>query len=114
MIKLTLFMLLALGVIVGLVQPRRAVRFLALSLFVPVIALVALNVTRDTLSTLGPVQRLGLIVLGLVVVSFVLLRLVLPQGVWAGVLSHVIYDGIKLAFNAPLRFLRWLFRRRPR
>ncbi len=112
--KLTIFTLLALGVIVGLVQPRRAVRFLALTLIVPVLALVALNVTRDTLSTLPPLQRIAVIVVGLVVVCLVLLRLLLPQGVWAGVVSHVIYDGIKLVVLAPARFLRWLFRRPPR
>lgn len=111
MIKLTIFTILALGVIVGLVQPSRVARFLALSLFVPLVVFVALSVTKETLSTLPPLQRIVVVLVGLVVACLLVLRFVLPQGVWAGVLSHVIYDGMKLVVVAPLRVLRWLFRR---
>jgi hypothetical protein len=93
----------------GLVQPRRAVRYLAFAVFVPVLLLVALRVTEQMLSALSPLHRAALMILGAVALGLLLFRVLLP-GLWTGIASHIIYDGLKLAASVPARFLRWLIR----
>lgn len=107
------FLLLILGVMLGAVKPRTLGKLVLLLTLAPVFALVALSVVLSSLAGMSPSQQilfLATVVLPASLVCLViLLKLVLPRDVWAGIVAGFIYDALKFLFGLPVRLVRWLY-----
>jgi hypothetical protein len=107
---LVIYLGLALGIMFGLVKPQRFGRFIVGLIVGPVLTGVAYSVGRDVLLSFPTAQRGAIIVIAFIPVTLLLLRLVLPKDIWAGVVSGFIHDGLKLVFTLPFKLVRSGFR----
>lgn len=107
---LLIYLALALGIVVGLVKPRRFGRFLLGLLIGPILIGIALTSGRQVFESLSPLQKIAIITIGVIPAVLVLLRIVLPRDVWAGVVSGFVYDLLKWVFLLPIKLGRSVFR----
>jgi hypothetical protein len=107
---LVIYLGLALGVMFGLVKPRRFGKFIISLVIGPVLVGAAYTLGRDVLMTFSPAERVAIIAIALIPATLVLLRLVLPRDIWAGVVSGFIYDALKWLFMLPIKLIRSGFR----
>jgi hypothetical protein len=105
---LLMFILIALGITIGLVKPRRMGRLVIWLIFGPALIGVGFNMGKQIFWTLSPVQQILFIILVPVGAIVILLRLVLPRDVWANVLGNFIYDLLKFVVLLPFRMIGWL------
>lgn len=107
---LVIYLVLALGIVVGVVKTRRFGRFVVGLLVGPILVGIALTSGRHAFESLSPLQRIGIIAIGAITVVFILLRILLPRDVWAGVISSILYDALKWVFLLPVKICRSAFR----
>ena len=98
-------MVLGLGVTLGLVKPRRVGRFLFGLVFGPVLIGIGFTLGAQIFDTLPPVQKVAFVLVVGLAAIIVLLRIVLPRDIWAGVVSAFVYDVLKFLVAAPFRAL---------
>ena len=101
---------LALGMVMGVVKPRRFGRFVVGLLVGPILIGIALTSGRPAFESLSPLEKTGIIAIGAITAVFVLLKIVLPRDVWAGVVSAFVYDVLKWVFLLPIKLGRSAFR----
>lgn len=104
-----MYVLLALGIILGLVKPRRLGRFAAGLVIGPVLASIALTAGNELFASLSLVQKILAVVLVLIIGVPMLLWVVLPRDIWAGVVSGFLYDVLKSIFMLPVRLIGWAY-----
>ena len=107
------FLLLILGVMVGAVKPRTLGKFVAWLLLAPVFLIVLLSVLRESLAGMSPSQQVlflaTVVIPALLICVAVLLRMVLPRDVWAGIVASFLYDVLKFLFGLPVRLVKRLY-----
>jgi hypothetical protein len=101
--------LLGFGVMLGVVRPRTLGKFIAALIFGPILIAVALIAGRAVFASLSLAQQILLVVPASLIGLAVLLRIILPRDIWAGVVSAFIYDVLKYLFGLPARLVRWLY-----
>lgn len=102
-------LLLAVGLLVGVVKPRSIGKLVVGLLFIPPLLLAALVVGRSAFAGLSLPAQILFVATALPVGLAVLLRLVLPRDVWAGIVSSFLYDLLRHLFGLPVRLVRWLY-----
>lgn len=105
---MVILVFLGLGVIVGLVKPRRVGGFLMWLIFGPVLIMVAFNEGREIFAQLSPLQQLAFALLAGLGAIVILLKLTLPPRVWDTVIGSFIYDLLKAIVLTPFRIIGWL------
>lgn len=107
-LPLLIFILLALGIMLGVVKPKRMGKFLLWLILGPVLTGVAFALGKQVFASLTPLQQAIFVILGSVAAFAIVLRLVLPKGVWDSLLGDLIYDLLRSVMLLPFRMLGWL------
>jgi hypothetical protein len=100
---------MGLGMMMGIVKPRRFGKYIAGLIFTPILIGVGWTITRTTFAGLSPIQQILFFIPALLIGLAIMLRLVLPRDVWAGVVAGFIYDVLKFLFRLPVRMVRYLY-----
>lgn len=107
-LQVLVFVLLSLGIIVGVVKPKRIGSFILWLIVGPVLMGVAFSLGKQVFLSLPPLQQLLFVILVAVAALVILLRVALPKGVREAVIGDFIYDALKFVVRLPFKILGWI------
>lgn len=116
-IKVLIFILMAIGLIFGLVSKARIGKYILGLVFIPIVLGVIWTIFKGAYSGMSALQSMLFATIILVVGLVVVLRILLGKELWSTVVGNFIYDVIKWLFLLPFRMIKWILehirRRRP-
>ena len=108
-LKLLILVMLAMGLMVGLVSKKRIARYIAGIIFLPVLLYSVFSFFKGVLHNMGQVQSILLALAILLIGALVVMRLVLGHEIWSTVVGNFIYDVFKWIITLPFRILRAIY-----
>src|SRR5438552_10157822 len=105
-----ILILLGLGVMLGLVRPKRIGTFLAGLILGPLLAEVLFSFGNQIFLSLTVLQQALFLVLVLAAAGIALLRFALPKGAWESLIGDLVYDLLKSAVLLSFKTIARTFR----
>jgi hypothetical protein len=105
-LKPVIFMLLAVGVILGLLSPRKAIgRILAMVILVPMAVGIGGGYLKTFVENAATPADFAILLAGVLLVIIVLLRILLGKEIFTHIIGNFIYDILKESFFMFFRLL---------